>query len=641
MEKIVVRRNRLDLVSDPDWKDEITTLSKVQNPKEQFFELNDAQNAFYDSVINEYFGGKCKFKGAIYHPQAYLKNKDGTDEAQESLYQMLLHKLVLRFESSFGAFKMSLRNVRRAMLLALEFIDRMHTFLYSKRAMESILEFEDDADAFEAMVKAIREQQQKYRERGVKDKNAISFDIESPTFNGKAFREDIESDIRLLDLLLEKVDELHLDTRDPKAARLVRAIKDIFDEKHPDIPMEPDSPRRKVVVFSSFKDTVAHIEKFVEKAFPGRVLVVSGSSFGREMAIKVKSNFDASFECQADDYDILITTDKLSEGFNLNRAGLVVNYDIPWNPTRVIQRVGRINRIGKKVFENLYIFNFFPTKKGSGVVANREIAETKMFAIHRILGEDARIFSIDEEPTPSGLYDKLAHLDDDEQISLFTEAKIAFRKIHNFLVKSHPEVLERISRFPNNVKTAWEGRPHGVYQFRRQGPGFFALVKWGDGDQIEEVQVKDAIQGIACEWGTPRTDFTPEFWRYATPSPDGPKGIYDALKRYRPQIVQKKGGGLDDETNAVKTLEKCAPLLSTHLRRFARDVSDDIRSFGTLPRYTISRISHAGNAQTPEEMAEAVQAILLDIESIRGTNYLDAVRRAAESDSIVVTVEKN
>ena len=459
--------------------------------------------------------------------------------------------------------------------------------------------------------------------------------------NGKAFRADIESDIRLLDALLEKVDELNLDTKDPKAARLVRALKDIFDENHPEIPIESDSPKRKVVVFSSFKDTVDHIEKFVEKAFPGRVLVVSGSSFGREMAIKVKSNFDASFGRQTDDYDVLITTDKLSEGFNLNRAGLVVNYDIPWNPTRVIQRVGRINRIGKKVFENLYIFNFFPTKKGSGVVANREIAETKMFAIHQILGEDARIFSIDEDPTPSGLYDKLAHLDDDEQISLFTEAKIEFRKIHNFLLKSHPEVLERISRFPSNVKTAWEGRPHGVYQFRRQGPGFFALVKWGDSDQVEEIQVKDAIQGIVCEWGTPRTEFTPEFWRYAMPPPDGPKGIYEALKHYKPQVMQQSVGTMSDEVQAVQTLERCAPLLSVHLRRFARDVSDDIRGFGTLPRYTISRISHAGNTKTLEETVETVKAILSDIEAIRGANYLDAVRRAAESDAIVVTVEKN
>jgi hypothetical protein len=402
------------------------------------------------------------------------------------------------------------------------------------------------------------------------------------------------------------------------------------------------NPSGKLVVFSESVDTVNYLTKQLkERLHRSDILSVCARDRKRKRD-DIQANFDANYKKeQRDDYNIIVTSDVLAEGINLHRANVIVNYDIPWNPTRVIQRVGRINRIGKKVFENLYIFNFFPTKKGSGVVANREIAETKMFAIHRILGEDARIFSIDEEPTPSGLYDKLAHLDDDEQISLFTEAKIAFRKIHNFLVKSHPEVLERISRFPNNVKTAWEGRPHGVYQFRRQGPGFFALVKWGDADQIEEVQVKDAIQGIACEWGTPRTDFTPEFWRYATPPPDGPKGIYDALKRYRPQTIQKKGGGLDDETKAVQALEKCAPLLSTHLRRFARDVSDDIRSFGTLPRYTISRIAHAGNAQTPEETAEAVQAILLDIESIRGTNYLDAVRRAAESDSIVVTVEKN
>jgi superfamily II DNA/RNA helicase len=61
----------------------------------------------------------------------------------------------------------------------------------------------------------------------------------------------------------------------------------------------------------------------------------------------------------------LLTTDKISEGFNLNRAGMVINYDIPWNPVRVIQRVGRIKRISKKVFDKLYIVNFFPTEKGS------------------------------------------------------------------------------------------------------------------------------------------------------------------------------------------------------------------------------------------------------------------------------------
>ena len=101
---------------------------------------------------------------------------------------------------------------------------------------------------------------------------------------------------------------------------------------------------------------------------------------------EINKNFDATAKHQADDYDILLTTDKISEGFNLNRAGMVINYDIPWNPVRVIQRVGRIKRISKKVFDKLYIVNFFPTEKGSDLVHSREIAAQKMFMIHNTLG---------------------------------------------------------------------------------------------------------------------------------------------------------------------------------------------------------------------------------------------------------------
>ena len=94
-------------------------------------------------------------------------------------YKKLWHQLIDH--------DMSLKSVRKALALSLDFIDRMLTFLYSRKAMESILEFEDDVEAFEAMLKAIREQQQKYKEKGVKIKNAISYDMESPTFNGRAF----------------------------------------------------------------------------------------------------------------------------------------------------------------------------------------------------------------------------------------------------------------------------------------------------------------------------------------------------------------------------------------------------------------------------------------------------------------------
>ena len=69
--------------------------------------------------------------------------------------------------------------------------------------------------------------------------------------------------------------------------------------------------------------------------------------------------------------------------------------------------MGRINRIGAKVFSELFIFNFFPSVKGSDFVRSREIAQHKMFMIHNALGEDARIFDADEEPTASSLGKKM------------------------------------------------------------------------------------------------------------------------------------------------------------------------------------------------------------------------------------------
>ena len=643
MEKIVIRRNRLDLTSDPDYKDEITTLAKVQDPNEQFYELSEEQDKFYDRVIKDYFGPGGAFHGAIYHPQAYLRDKEGTDEAQENLYQMLRSKLVQRFESSFGAFKMSVKSVKRSLELSLKFVERMNTYLYSRKAMDKILNIDDYEDAVDAMLAAIKEQEEMYEKRGVKTKNAIFYDLSAKNFDGKKFVADIKDDIELMGKILDEVEELKLDAKDPKAAKLVRVLKDVLGDTHRDIPIEPDSPRRKVIVFSTFKDTIVHIKKWVEKAFPGKVLVVTGDNFGKEMAKSVKENFDASFDTQVDDYEVLLTTDKLSEGFNLNRAGLVVNYDIPWNPTRVIQRVGRINRIGKKVFDSLYIFNFFPTVKGSTIVANRAIAENKMFAIHQILGEDAKIFSIDEEPTPAGLYSKVSRFGEEEAMSFYTDAKIKYQKARTFLEKNHPEILERIGSFPNNVKTAWEGTPHATYMFRRQGPGFFALVNQKAEAEIEEVALEDALGDIELEckdWNTPRVDFSPEFWKYAMPEEGKPKGVYEALKAYKPKGLLLSKSTIGDAVVAIQVLGKYKGALSAALRKFAMDVADDIQNYGTIPVYTVRRIARVDNIKSESEAIEELQGILVDIRSIRGSDYLALVKRRLDVEPIVVTIEK-
>jgi len=94
---------------------------------------------------------------------------------------------------------------------------------------------------------------------------------------------------------------------------------------------------------------------------------------------EIYKNFDASYEKQENNFDIILATDKLSEGFNLNRAGMVINYDIPWNPVRVIQRLGRINRISKKVFDEIYIVNFSPRNRGLNLLNHGKLQRIRCF----------------------------------------------------------------------------------------------------------------------------------------------------------------------------------------------------------------------------------------------------------------------
>ena len=101
----------------------------------------------------------------------------------------------------------------------------------------------------------------------------------------------------------------------------------------------------------------------MDKKNPGEALVFTGTS-SQSVRNTIIENFDAKVRFPKDDYRILITTEVLAEGVNLHRSNVVINYDIPWNPTRLMQRVGRINRVDTK-FDKIYTFNFFPTEQSN------------------------------------------------------------------------------------------------------------------------------------------------------------------------------------------------------------------------------------------------------------------------------------
>lgn len=133
IEPVIIRRNRLDLKRDPVYAQEVTALSEVADPIELFYELTPEQSSFYDRVINEYFGEDGHFKGAIYQPYAYEKQRrlhqldeegNFTYQQQRNLYEFMRRLLVKRFESSFGAFADSVDNFIRIHSIVLDFINR-------------------------------------------------------------------------------------------------------------------------------------------------------------------------------------------------------------------------------------------------------------------------------------------------------------------------------------------------------------------------------------------------------------------------------------------------------------------------------------------------------------------------------------
>jgi superfamily II DNA/RNA helicase len=107
---------------------------------------------------------------------------------------------------------------------------------------------------------------------------------------------------------------------------------------------------------------------------------------------RIIDNFDPASRNKKNDVRILVTTEILSEGVNLNRSNIVVNYDIPWNPIRMMQRVGRINRVGKNLpFNEIYTYNFFPAGPINEQMGLTEAAEIKIQSFIEMLGNDCKV----------------------------------------------------------------------------------------------------------------------------------------------------------------------------------------------------------------------------------------------------------
>jgi hypothetical protein len=298
--------------------------------------------------------GDPKLTLARYAPSSYLL------VAQESLSEaalvgLLRSGLLKRFESSAYAFAETTERMARANQVFLEGLDK--GFVLTAEAIEEWAQVDSD-EAFDELIR---------------DSGSVS----AGGYDVARLRADVEKDRDLLSSFAKKARQVTQET-DPKLKALVDAlVRNIPRAEREGLDEKDVRNKRKVIIFSFFADTVDWIYKHLAHvlatdrrlaAYRNRLVGASGDE-SYEGVSRRKAMFGFAPETteappgqDEDLYDILVTTDVLAEGVNLQQCRNVINYDLPWNPMRLVQRHGRIDRIGSP-HKDVYIRCFFPDRR--------------------------------------------------------------------------------------------------------------------------------------------------------------------------------------------------------------------------------------------------------------------------------------
>ena len=420
---LMVRRTRTEIEKyfKEDLKKQKLQFPKVTNPKPVFYELNSEEDRIFNKTIELIV---TKFKYARYTPMLYYRGEklDQLEiQSQKNMGRFMKILMIKRLESSFYAFRNTVNRFIYSYKCVLREYDNGSVYT-SKKYINKIFELlENDDD--EKIQKLI--DQDKANEYPSKN-----FD--------KKFRYHLEHDLNILKEIQKLWNDIE---RDSKLLKFIDILSSQSILKN-----------NRLIVFTESKETADYLAKNLGKKLPDKVLSFTGgsSALTRE---KVIENFDARARFPKDDYRILISTEVLSEGVNLHRSNVVINYDIPWNPTRLMQRVGRINRIDTD-FDEIHTYNFFPTKQSNDQIKLKEVAKAKIHAFITLLGADAKLLTegepIESHELFSRLISKKTIIGEDEG----EESELKYLQIIKDIRDNNPDLFAQIKHLPKKARTA-------------------------------------------------------------------------------------------------------------------------------------------------------------------------------------------
>jgi superfamily II DNA/RNA helicase len=481
LKSIIVRRTRTDIESSEEYKTDLDeqgiAFPKINPPKSILYKLDLELDALYDytfDLMKNTFTGLRYFR---YQAIAYLlpefkKDYKQAEQISEQLAKIMKTLLIKRLESSFHAFKLSLgrfKEATRAMVTMFE-NDRIYI---APKLKGKVSDFIND-DNEEELIRILEETDDPEKIR---------------VFHAEDFTEDfligLKQDLKILEQLVERWSTVE---QDPK-------FDEFFSRLQSELLDKEINPKQKLVVFSESKETTQYLKRRLEAEGQERVMAIDSSN-ANNYTQTIAENFDANLNIaeQKDDYDIILTTEVLAEGVNLHRSNVIVNYDIPWNATRLMQRIGRINRVGSTA-SFVHIYNFFPTAKSDNDIELNKKAYMKLQGFHTALGEDSQIYSTKEEFESFGLYDKVPEEERDERLAYLMEIR-KFRE-------QNPKQFKRIQNMPKRARVGRKDRTRNLstisYIRNQRRDGFYYLNGRNELEELTFVETAKIFEAKAIE----------------------------------------------------------------------------------------------------------------------------------------------
>lgn len=586
IDKVTVRRTRNNILNDADYRADIKqqgiVFPNILPPNELVYQMGEqTSNLFYEtlaSLSDEEYPEHlyyARYRGVEFLKDEYRKKYKNAEHIGQTLAGIYRVHMVKRLESSFYAFKESLRTLLRITN------DMLRMFSENKVVIAPDLKVKD------LLLKGWELDQ--IIEHAI-EKGYVREDI---VYEADAFKPEFIEMLRNDKVVLEKLNaEWKAETTDPKF--------DLFRKKMEGEFFNADkNAAGKLVVFSESVDTLTYLCGRIKKELQREDMLMVTSQNRNNLGKAIKENFDANYAEDAHHYNIILTSDVLSEGVNLHRSNVIVNYDSPWNATRLMQRIGRVNRIGS-VADSIYNYMFYPSQQGDKEIQLYKNALVKLQGFHSAFGEDAQIYSREEIVKQFQLFDSNVKDGVDKKIALLREV----RELYN----SNRKLYHKIKALPLKSRVMRDTGKHKgktiVFISSNVKTEFFLAYK----GKVTTIDFLDAVAYLKAKPEELPAPFTHEEQHY--------QHVNRAVAKYKSEYVE----AATVDSSAKRTdLDKTA-LEANHFLRTVKQIITDTET-KTQCDVLMSYINEGVYAQLPRQLKAFAREYKNDRERLRKEEY--------------------